>query len=47
MELHQTKKLLKNKGTVTGLKRQPTERERLFASYHIQGAQKTNPANNQ
>jgi hypothetical protein len=33
MGLHQTKELLHSKGTVTRLKRQPTEWEKNFVSY--------------
>jgi hypothetical protein len=33
MELHQVKELLPSNETVTRLKRQPTEWEKIFASY--------------
>jgi hypothetical protein len=33
MGLHQTKKLLQSKGTVTRLKREPTEWEKIFGIY--------------
>jgi hypothetical protein len=33
MRLHETKRLLNNKGNVTSLKTQPTEWEKIFASY--------------
>jgi hypothetical protein len=48
MELHQVKELLPSDETVTRLKRQPIEWEKIFGSYSSnKGTQKTQPPKNQ